>query len=135
MDRPTRQTNRIPVQIPVIILPKERQTHNLDGEVLNISVDGAFLVTKAPIAVGQELLVKLQFADAKVLEAKVVEVSKEMSSLLPESHPERTVVRWNSENMHSGYGVQFIGLREDTRYFLEQLIRYYENLSKAGVSF
>ena len=135
MNRPSRQTNRIPVRIPVTILPKERQHHNLDGEVLNISIDGAFIVTKAPISVGQEVLVKLQFADAKILEAKVTEISKEISGLVPDNHAERTVVRWNSENMKTGYGVQFIGLREDTRHFLESLIRYYENLSKVGVNF
>lgn len=135
MKQSGRQTERIPVQIPIKITPKEKTSLNLDGEVLNISIDGAFIMTQAPIHVGQEVLVSLNFEEARILEARVVEANPEIFKNLPQNSAERTVIRWNSENMKTGYGVQFIGMHDETRRFLERLIRHYGNLSKVGVTF
>lgn len=126
-----RKNNRVAVQIPAQIVIDPAQTTRLEGEITDISLEGAFIRCDKPLAIGQEIWIQIRFSETALLRAKVTEAGS-----LPTKDPiEPSIVRWSRTGETAGFGVQFVSLKEDSQSFVKKLLVYFSNLAKAGVSF
>jgi hypothetical protein len=122
---------RIPVNIPAGVYVKDQPYDGIDAEILSISMGGAFVHCHSRVALGKEVLIEIRFAETRLLEAKVTDLKNDVP---PAGTPEKSVVKWSSED-EAGFGVEFVDLSPENRRFLTKLVQYFENLAQAGVSF
>jgi hypothetical protein len=130
-----RRFRRLSVRIPGNVQLRSRPGQDFDAEILDISEGGAFVHCMAPILIGDEVLIEISFRETKILEAKVIDWDEWVLKNLPADNPERSVVRWARGSSQSGFGVEFLDLKADKKQFLVRLMDYFEQLTKAGVSF
>ena len=96
---------------------------------------GAFIRSNVAFPLDKELLVEIKFGETRILEGKVIDHDSDLNKLIPESSPQESIVRWERRTADTGFGVEFVQLREDKKTFLTQLLHYFEQLEKAGCSF
>lgn len=130
----TRKFARVTVRIPVLIQLKSRPGAPLDGELLDLSVGGAFVHCTAPVRVGDEVKIEIRFLEPKHLTGQITE------TVAPDAPPPKTVaesvvVRWARGSSTAGFGVEFKDLSKEGRDYLERVIRYFEQLARSGVEF
>ena len=128
------KAKRVPVRIPVGVYLKDRPHDVIDAEILDISEGGAFVQCNAPIALGQEVILEIRFAETKILEGKVIE-HEAVKESLPANLPQNSVIRWAKDDEKAGFGIEFLGLKPDKKKFLAKLVQYFEQLDRAGVTF
>lgn len=115
-----RRFERFPVSIPGKVVLSE-QGISFDAEIIDISVGGAFVHCTAPIAIGQEVILQIQFDFPTEIKARVIQGDKKAE---PVSIPkERSVVKWVRGSSTSGFGVEFLATTPETRKLLEELVR------------
>lgn len=126
---------RVPVRIPVILFKANRPEDAIEAEILDISEGGAFIHCSTPIQMGEEVLIEFHFSETKVFEGKVIEHDKTLTSLLPETSKEGSIVKWTRSQGAAGFGLEFKNLKSDKVKFLQNLLKYFDRLKKAGVVF
>lgn len=128
-----RQFPRLIVKIPVQIFIKS-QNLTLEGEILNLSLGGAFIACPQKVEEGQEVEIELKLHTTLNFRGEVKREG-EFDIPLNEESVERAFIRWNTpqNEPHPGFGIEFTGLNEAKRNFLKRLIQYQEHLQKAGV--
>jgi len=117
--------DRLPVRIPVSIYIDGNTKKKFEGEIINISMGGAFVHCVAPIQIGQKVHLEMFFDKAQIVREKkthTVPASDKVKTSLPELTPEASVVRWVRGSSDTGFGVQFEGLQTDKQSFLGDLI-------------
>lgn len=129
-----RAQTRIPVQIPAGIYRPDRPHEAVEAEIRNISLGGAFVHCRVPMAIDQELMIQIHFDEGKVLPVRVIDM-KEDPPATPGEESALSKVRWTQDASAEGFGVEFSGLGPDVTSYLEKLLRYFEKLTKAGVTF
>lgn len=143
---PTNQRKglRIDVRIPVQIWLESRK---VEGDILNLSEDGAYLKCEADWKVGQSVKVELEFRGKVMFAGRATSweelrgkaVDSDAPFKLPTEMSTQTVIRWTltdaPEEGARGFGVEFTDLDDQNREVLQKVIRYYENLRRAGVHF
>lgn len=132
---------RVPVRVPVsVILPGATSTE-LDGELLDISIGGAFVHCTAPVKIGQEVRLRIKFNETRILTARVIEekelglepeLPKDLRSRL--EYTEQSIVRWARGSSESGFGVEFVHADKEGEKFLERFVKYCETLVKTGLA-
>lgn len=125
---------RIPVLIPAGIYRPDRPNEPVDAEIRNISLGGAFVHCRVPMQINQELMIEIRFGEGKVVPIRVTETSEEPPPA-PGLESALSRVRWTQEKAAEGFGVEFSNLGPDARAYLETLLRYFEKLARAGVTF
>lgn len=124
-----RSDERIAVRIPAGVYFKDGKGGVVDGEILNLSIGGAYIEADIEVEHGREVLVEIRFTETSFVPAKVI----------PWNAPANgTVVRWEklgTSGKTRGFGVQFGDLTAEAKSFLEQLLRHFEDLARAGVKF
>jgi hypothetical protein len=136
MKQPTdsRKHQRVTVRIPVTIQLKSLPGAPVDGELLDLSIGGAFVHCTAPVRVGDEVKIEIRFFEPKNLTGQITEtVAPEVPP--PQAVSESVVVRWARGSSTSGFGVEFKELSSEGRAYLERVIRYFEQLARSGVEF
>ena len=137
-DKPNVERRKHPrprVKIPATIIVKGSD-ERFEGEILDISLGGAFVHCTAPITVDQEIELEIDFSRAETLDAKVVVNQDAQSAKIPNTITEKVVIRWARGSSKSGFGVAFVNMNEEEKMdFVERVIRYFENLKKSGISF
>jgi len=128
-----REYRRINVEIPVkISLPGKS---DINGIIRNISEGGAFIeVSNTNAKPGEKISIDIDFKGTKVLVGTVAHEG-EFEILVPANERQIGSVRWNSSGEFNGVGVQFEGLEESKRAFIRSVIKYYDSLTNAGVTF
>lgn len=129
-----RNQTRIPVQIPVNIYRAEKPKEAIEAAITNISLGGAFIECRVPVSIDQELMLEIRFGEGKIIPVKVVETEKEKPEP-PALEVAMSRVRWTKDAAASGFGVEFSGLKPDLQEYLQKLLRYFEGLTRAGVTF
>lgn len=136
MKQPTdsRKHPRVAVRIPVTVYLKSLPGAPVEGEILNLSVGGAFVHCTAPVRVGDEVKLEIRFFEPKNLIGQIT------TTVAPEAPPpqavsEPVVVRWARGSSTSGFGVEFKALSSEGRAYLERVIRYFDQLARSGVEF
>jgi hypothetical protein len=129
-----RHQTRIPVRIPVGIYRANRPKEAIEAEITNISLGGAFIQSSVLVELNQELLIEIRFAEGKVIPVRVVDPLDEPPTA-PEKETALSRVRWTDDKTAHGFGIEFCELKPDLQDYLEKLIKYFEGLSKAGVTF
>jgi len=129
-----RKFQRVTVRIPVRVQLKSRPGAPLDGELIDLSVGGAFVHCTAPVRVGDEVQIEIRFLEPKQLTAQITE------TVAPNAPPAKTlseavVVRWARGSSSSGFGVEFKELSDEGRAYLERIVKYFEQLQRSGVEF
>lgn len=134
-ENPSRRAQvRIPVQIPAGIFRPDRPSEAVEAEIKNISLGGAFVHCRVPMAINQELMIEIRFGEGKVVPVRVVDLDVEPPEA-PGKEAALSRVRWTQDDTTEGFGVEFSSLGPDVKAYLESLLRYFEKLSKAGVTF
>ena len=123
------------MKIPGYVYLKQTPQKAIDAEILCISEGGAFVRCAAPIALGQEILVEIRFAEIQSIEGKVIESDRFLKDLTVSEMTNRSVIRWARGTSNTGFGVEFVGVNKGEREFLKKLMEYFQQLSKAGVDF
>lgn len=130
-----RSQARVPVLIPAGIYRPDRPHESVEAEIRNISLGGAFVHCRVAMAIDQELMIQIHFGEGKVVPVKVIDM-KEEPPATPGEESALSKVRWMQDNSTTeGFGVEFSGLGADVTAYLEKLLRYFEKLTKAGVTF
>ncbi len=129
-----RAQTRIPVQIPAGVYRPDRPNEAVEAEIKNISLGGAFVHCRMPMAIDQELMIQIHFGEGKAFPVRVTDW-KEEPPAAPGEEAALSKVRWTEEASAEGFGVEFSGLGSDVTSYLEKLLRYFEKLTKAGVTF
>lgn len=130
----SRKFQRVTVRIPVEVQVKSRPGAPIDGEILDLSVGGAFVHCTAPVRVGDEVRIEIRFLEPKHLTAQITE------TVTPDAPPpkkvsEAVVVRWARGSSTAGFGVEFKDLSAEGKAYLERVMRYFEQLARSGVEF
>jgi Tfp pilus assembly protein PilZ len=127
---------RLGVSIPAIVIVRDKPKDRIEAEIINISEGGAFVHCTAPIRIGQEIFLEIQFGETKLLAVKVIKLEDEdWGGKFPEQGQEKSVVKWVRGTSVTGFGVQFVDIKKDNKEFVKRLFHYFESLGKAGVSF
>lgn len=129
-----RKFPRVTVRIPVLVQVKSRPGAPLEGEILDLSVGGAFVHCTAPVRIGDEVRIEIQFLEPKHLAAQITETVAP-NAPPPKTVSESVVVRWQRGSSTSGFGVEFKELSQESRNYLERVIRYFDQLARSGVEF
>jgi len=132
-----RKGSRINVRIPTTVYLENRK---IECEIVNLSAAGAYVHCDADWKVGQEVRVELHFRGKVVLPGRTTtwEELREPIPEMPREMSAQTVVRWTaveSQQQPAGFGVEFTDLQRGDQELLQKIIRYYDNLKKAGVTF
>lgn len=131
-----RKYTRLPVKIPAGVIVKGAKSQAVDAEITNISEGGAFVHCTAPIRIGEEVMLEIRFAETRMVTGKVVELEEELQDSVPENQTlQKSVVKWARGSSKSGFGVEFVGLEPENKNFVEKLVKYFEQLKRAGVQF
>src|SRR5262249_14344703 len=123
-----RSEPRVPVRIPAGVYLKDKKSNAVDGEILNLSLAGAYIEADIVVTAGSQVMVELRFPEPNRLPATVVAWDKPTAS---------TVVRWErlgSSGESRGFGVEFQNLSDHAKRYLEQLIKHFCTLERAGVN-
>lgn len=131
-----RRHKRIPVKIPATIYFKGNPAEGKPAEILDLSLDGAFVHCTIPIKIGEEILLEVRFNEIQLLAAKVVIATapKQNDGKKKDAGiAENVVVKWARGSSNSGFGVEFTNLLGDKQAFLDKLLHYFENLKQSGV--
>ena len=110
-----------------MIYVNAERTVSVPCEILDISLGGAFIHCTAKIAIGQEVLVEIHFETNTLLAAKVIRDPNEVVAL---REPEKSVVRWVRGSSKSGFGVEFVGMGDSKRTYLQKLIVHFDRMRK-----
>ncbi len=103
-----RSSKRLKVCIPVQIFRRSAPLLPLEGEILDISEGGAFIRCPQAVAVGEEILLGIQFNEIQRIEGRVIEWNQlDMGSGQPEQNepPQVSRVIWKNELESTGFGV------------------------------
>jgi len=115
-----RRHRRIDVEIPGELHIKDSDVR-YDVLISNISEGGAFIKTEnIPLTIGQEVSLRIVFAQGELFNARIVLHHKTMKSL-PDDVAELAHVRWLRMALSSGFGIQFTNLRDDKIKFIRKL--------------
>ena len=129
-----RKFPRVAVRIPVLVQLRSRPGAPIDGELLDLSVGGAFVHCTAPVRVGDEVKLEIRFHEPKDLLAQITETVGP-NAPPPKTVSEAVVVRWARGSSTAGFGVEFKDLSQEAKAYLERVIRYFDQLQKSGVEF
>ncbi len=92
-------------------------------QIIDISIGGAFIHCTAPIEIGEEIYIEIHFEANETLAAKVIHDPRDKAGL---AKPEKSIVRWVRGSSKSGFGVEFVGLCDEKKAYLEKLVQFYE---------
>lgn len=113
-----RRFPRVSVRIPVKIYTPGSSTP-VTGEIQNISEGGAFIHCFAPVAIGQEIRVEIQFGSARPWEYPY---NGRPIAVGPKQISENAVVRWARGSSVGGLGVEFRSLTGETSKAIATLV-------------
>jgi len=129
-----RRHPRVEVRIPSKVYGKSNSESPISGTITNMSEGGAFLECADKIEIGEEIVIEIRFNEAQLFEGVVV--PEEERGPVPAETPEVSTIRWvDKGESTTGFGIEFKGLQSDKRDFLKRIIKYFESLEKAGVTF
>ena len=127
-----RISDRIPVRIPAGIYFKDKKGGVVDGEILNLSLGGAYIRADVPVEVGREVLIEVRFTEASFVPATITQNNVDLTTA--------SIVRWQQSGGEppktvTGFGVQFKNLSPESDGFLMKIIQHFSELARAGVKF
>ena len=122
-----RKYKRVATKIPAAIYSVQNPKEIYDAVISNLSEGGAFVRCSLFVRVGEEIIVEIHFAGTRIMNAVVLapEVLEQDEKMLAPS-----VVRWASEKDKPGFGVEFSGITQEQRVFLQTVVDYFEQINK-----
>ena len=124
-----RKNTRVDISIPVEVTIHTVGGKNFSGEIVNISMGGAFIQCTVPIMFGEEITFEIKMGDARMLHGKVIDNETWLKKNAPPVVKGKSVVRWARGSQTTGVGVEFTNLSKTEREFLEKLIKYCEQIA------